>query len=239
MLSERFFVPQDKIERLSMIDGRKKLVTGTAVYVPVLSENFSGVRVATGLDHKQQLYYRVKESDNIGLISMYANIKKDELILWNTLHGNTLAEGQALFIGWVKTVARDSISTSNGIAYPSVNYHKHTHDTGRHAFGELDSLYDVQTHNGTSVITEKGTAVFFEKAGRNNIYYAFHNTSAKGTVIKIVNPGTGKTVFAKVLGPIPDTKQYANSIIGISSPAKDALGITDTKAWCELYYSPN
>jgi hypothetical protein len=58
-------------------------------------------------------------------------------------------------------------------------------------------------------------------------------------VIKVTNPGTGKSIFVKVLGPIPDTKQYAGSIIGIATAAKEALGVTDTKAWCELSYSPN
>ena len=240
MIAERFYTPVEKIERMSMIDGRKKLLTGSSVFIPVTTENFSGVKIAAGLDYKTQLYYKVKEQDNIALISMYAGIKKDELILWNSLKGNTLREGQPLFIGWIKIVPRDSINLENGIAYPSRRYNRiAAPDTAKHAFGELDSVYNVQTTNGTNTITEKGTAVFFDKTGKNDVCYAFHNTTQRGTIIKIMNPGTGKIVYAKVLGPIPETKLYANSIIGISSIAKDALGITDNKAWCELYYSPN
>jgi len=112
-------------------------------------------------------------------------------------------------------------------------------DTSKHQPGMLDSVYNVQTNFGSNTITEKGTAVFFEKAGKNDIYYAFHNTTQRGAIIKVVNPGTGKVIYAKVMGPMPETKQYTNCIIGISTPAKEALGITDNKAWCELYYSPN
>jgi hypothetical protein len=58
-------------------------------------------------------------------------------------------------------------------------------------------------------------------------------------VVKVFNPGSGKTIYVKVLGPLPDTKLYANSIIGISSGAKEALGVTDNRTWCELSYAAN
>ena len=57
--------------------------------------------------------------------------------------------------------------------------------------------------------------------------------------MKVFNPGTNKTIYVKILGPVPDTKLYANSIIGICDAAKEALGITDNKAWVELSYPAN
>ena len=240
MIANRFFTSQEKIEAASMVDGRKKLPVGTMLTIPLSKDNFHATREAEGMEHQEELYYRVREKDNIALIALLVGVQKKDIILWNSLHGNALQEGQALFIGWAKVVGRDSINLSNGIAYPSrKNRIVTTVDTAKHAFGELDSLYNMQTKNGTNIIAEKGTAVFFDKAGSNKIYYAFHNTSARGAVIKVVNPGTGRTIYVKVLGPIPDTKLYANCIIGICSGAKDALGITDNKGWVELSYTPN
>ncbi len=238
MLANRFHASQEKIESMSEVDGRKKLTPGTTLYIPVSNDNFTASKEASGIDHQEELYFRVGEKDNIALISMYAGVKKQEIIAWNSLHGNTLKEGQPVFIGWVKVVEKDSISLSNGLAYPSKKG-RVIADTGRHAFGELDSLYNIQTRNGSNVLNEKGTAVFFEKTGSNKIYFAFHNTTPRGAVIKVLNPGTGKAIYAKVLGPIPDTKQYANCVIGISNAAREALGVTDNKVWCELTYSPN
>jgi LysM repeat protein len=240
MLANRYFSKQDKIEAASMVDGKKKLQSGTTLTIPLSKENFSPTREAVGVQHQEEIYYRVKEKDNIGLISLLVGIQKKDLILWNSLHGNSLQEGQPLFIGWVKVVAKDSLSLKDGIAYPSKKIRaSHAVDTSKHAFGELDSAYNVQTRNGTNTISEKGTAAFFEKAGNNKVYYAFHNTSNRGTIIKVTDPGTSRTVYVKVLGPIPDTKTNANSIIVISNGAKEALGITDTKGWVELSYSPN
>ncbi len=239
MIANRFYAPQDKIESLSMVDGRKKLPVGTTLYIPVSPENFTASKEKAGLQHQQELYFRVGERDDLALVSMYAGVKKQDIVLWNGMRGNSLKQGQAVFIGWLKIVQKDSITMADGIAYPSRKGRVVNNDTGRHAFGELDSLYNVQTRNGTNVLNEKGTAVFFEKGGSNKIYFAFHSTTPRGAIIKVTNPGTGKTIYAKVLGPVPDTKQYANAVIGISSAAKEALGITEDKAWCELTYFPN
>ena len=161
--------------------------------------------------------------------------------MWNNLHGNTLVEGQPLFIGWVKMIGHDT--TENPLresAYPTVQKVVVAADTVKQRIpGGLDTVYNRQTNDGLNVLTEKGTAVFFEKAGKLGAYQAFHNGTPRGTVIKVFNPGSGKTIYVKVLGPVPDTKLYANSIIGICDAAKEALGITDSKAWVELSYPVN
>ncbi len=100
-----------------------------------------------------------------------------------------------------------------------------------------EQTYMSQTMDGQSVIAEKGPAVFFTAA--NNApksYYAFHNSARRGTIVKVFNPGTGKTVFVKVIGTIPATAQYHNSVIGISAAAKRELGIRENKMFCELSY---
>lgn len=107
-----------------------------------------------------------------------------------------------------------------------------------HEISAAEQLYLDQTANEQNVVTEKGAAAFFNmSASAKGTYYAFHNNAAKGTIIKVHNPGTGKTVFVKVLGPLPGTKQYANALIGISGAARAALGVRDMKAWCVLSYA--
>lgn len=89
---------------------------------------------------------------------------------------------------------------------------------------------------------DKGAAVFFDMPGKvktgKGKYYAFHNLARRGAIVKIHNPGTDKTIFAKVLGPMPVNEKYHNCIIGISAGAKAKLGATSDKMWCELSYAP-
>lgn len=210
---------------------------GEFVKIPIKRENFYINK--QNFKDLHDLYYRVVPKDEIGVLSTYAGVTKSQMRVWNNMKGNTLKEDDILFFGWVRMMSYDTANPGTFAAYPV--YRKVQTDTSVAARvpGNLDSVYEIQTSNGTNILTEKGTAVFFEKAGKNNIYYAFHNSSQRGSIIKVHNPSNGKTTYVKVLGPLPDTKQYANSIIGICNAAKEDLGVTDTKAWCELSYSPN
>lgn len=103
---------------------------------------------------------------------------------------------------------------------------------------EAGRVYLSQTYNGQSFTEEKGPAAFYDHKGASQVYYAFHNTAARGTIIKVINTGNGKYVFAKVLGPIPKTKLYHNCVIGISGNAKRELGVMGNKVWCSIQYAP-
>jgi LysM repeat protein len=238
MLAKRFYIQEAQLEDEGSM---KKLAENDVIYIPVNRENFMVTKPPPlSMKNVHELYYRVVSRDDIGIISNYSGITKAEMRVWNELRGNTLKPGQVLFIGWVKMMDKDTTDPSTFAAYP-IPKKKVVIDTSRNppVPGGLDTIYNAQTNNGLNVLTEKGTVVFFEKPGKSAIYYAFHNEASRGSIIKVYNPGSGKTVYVKVLGPLPDTKLYANSIIGISDGAKEALGINDNKAWCELSYAAN
>jgi hypothetical protein len=236
MLANRFYVTDEALDYANEVDAVKKMQPGSVINIPVSRQNYYVNKPNFGEYH--DLYYHVAPKDDITLIATYANVTRDQMRTWNNLHGNTLYTDQVLFVGWVKMVPYDTANLATFQAYPL--YKKKPAETIKQLVnGGLDTAYARQTNNGTNVLTEKGTAVFFEKQGRNNIYYAFHNATPRNSVIKVSNPGTGKTIYVKVMGPIPDTKAYANSIIGICNAAKEELGVTENKAWVEISYSAN
>lgn len=102
------------------------------------------------------------------------------------------------------------------------------------------ALYLSQTYNEESITEEKGPAAFYANNNglKSGFLYAFHNTAGKGKVIRVKNLNNGRIIYVKVLGPLPNTGLYHNAIIGISSKAKQALGATGERAWCELKYAP-
>jgi LysM repeat protein len=112
-------------------------------------------------------------------------------------------------------------------------------DTSKFKTSDAEMTYMKQTQNETKLQTEKGPAVFFDMTSgkTGSVFLGFHNNVARGTIIKVYNPGTGKAVFVKILGPLPETKQYYNSIMGISSDAKEALGIKENRLWCDLSFA--
>jgi hypothetical protein len=56
-------------------------------------------------------------------------------------------------------------------------------------------------------------------------YYALMNNATVGAIVKITDPGSGKSVYAKILGQLPDMKESAGLTIRISNAAAAELGV--------------
>ncbi|UYQ93985.1 LysM peptidoglycan-binding domain-containing protein [Chitinophaga horti] len=99
----------------------------------------------------------------------------------------------------------------------------------------FERIYDQQTEGGRDVTSEKGPGTWF-RANAQNKYYALHKSAPRGTIIKVTNPLNGRSVYAKVLDAIPQSKGNAGVIVKLSNSAQEALGITEARFFCELHY---
>ena len=120
------------------------------------------------------------------------------------------------------------------VAPPPVNQPKGVDFKG----GVFKNVYDEQT-KGNSLVTETGDGGIFKSTSgwQDGKYYCLHNTAAAGTILKIINNATGKSIYAKVLDLIPDIKQNGGLIIRISNAAASALGAGENKLYCTINYS--
>ena len=90
---------------------------------------------------------------------------------------------------------------------------------------------------GLNVTEEAGAAVFFDyKKVKPGFFYAFHNTAAPGSFIRIYNPASEQTVYAKVIGPIPPLKEYEKCIVALSGNASRALGTQYKTVFCKVTF---
>jgi hypothetical protein len=107
----------------------------------------------------------------------------------------------------------------------------------------LNSPYGInylqQTDSDSKVDSEKGAAVFFDAKvpAAKNVYYAFHNNTPRGTIIKVYFTNAQKFILVKVIGPIPDSKQYYGSIIAIGGFNKEQIKVQEDKTWCEIRFA--
>jgi hypothetical protein len=67
-------------------------------------------------------------------------------------------------------------------------------------------------------------------------YYALMNNVQVGTIIKVIAPATQKSVYAKVLGQLPDMKESDGLTIRISSAAATELNEPEGKFNVEVKY---
>jgi len=79
---------------------------------------------------------------------------------------------------------------------------------------------------GKSVTGQAG--IFKSASGwQDGKYYTLINNVPVGTIVKITNQGTGKSVYAKVLGQLPDMKESAGLTLRLSNAAAAELGVGD------------
>ena len=103
--------------------------------------------------------------------------------------------------------------------------------------GFFKSLYTEQTTN-KNVIEEIGTAAIFKTASgwEDGKYYCLHNTAPAGSVLKITNKATQKSVYAKVLDVIPDMEENTGILLRLSNAAADELGVGENNFEVILNY---
>ncbi len=107
-----------------------------------------------------------------------------------------------------------------------------------HSGGYFKKLYNKQSESGQE-IKESGNAGTFKSTSgwQDGKYYCFHNEALPGTILKITNNATNKTVYAKVLDAIPDIKQNTGLLIRLSNAAADELQVSDSKFDCSISYT--
>ncbi|MEI8278991.1 MAG: LysM peptidoglycan-binding domain-containing protein [Bacteroidota bacterium] len=255
-VSQRFHVPTAVLADANGLTYQEDITGNKKVVVPVGEYNRLSSAPLNSRDGVP-LYYKTQAHDNLNRIARSSHVSQSVLVQWNELSGNSISANQILLVGWVRCDACQGVKSEQNVK-PSTTVTKQpvVETIKSKNKGEtvqlipvkkkIDTLskmpepqrtYTKQTDNGKNVTTEKGSVAFFNMgAGNDTVYYAFHNVTPKGTIIKVYIPGTDKTVYVKVLGPVPATKQYYNCIIAISSNAKTTLNISDSKGWAELTY---
>jgi hypothetical protein len=264
-LSRMYHAPPSMITDINRLDYKTELSAGSVVDIPLGVYNHINEQPEY-MNDMRPLYYTAQGREEMGRIVRITGVPQRKIEKWNNLPDNLVRPGQELMVGWilfdatpVKSSVKEpeeitrtrgdwstrAVSERNEIELPERSLDLHPGDTSfvikkvdtTPVLNPEEELYKSQTLNEQRVITEKGPAVFFTgAAGSQKAFYAFHNTAARGAIIKVFNPGTGKTVYVKVIGRIPGTAQYYNSIIGISAAAKRELKVREDKMFCEISY---
>jgi hypothetical protein len=108
-----------------------------------------------------------------------------------------------------------------------VNNYAATHSNG----GYFSADYTGSSKSGSGMAgTFKSTSGWTD--GK---YYALMNGIAVGTIIR-VSGSNGKTVYAKVLGQLPDMKESTGLLIRISNAASAELGLGEGKFPVDIKY---
>jgi LysM repeat protein len=200
---------------------------------PVVSGTPSNVTASVAADAGIQ-QYKVSAGETLYSIAKRFNTSVDEIVKLNNLPSSTAVSGQLLKIKLNSAtpppipVAPPIIAKRDSVSYSSPQDSINAVKFGANRFG----LYEK---------AEKGIAVSMTEEGLDpSKKLALHRTAPVGTVIKITNPMTGKTTFAKVVGRFTDSESTKDAIIVVTKNVSDSIGALDKRVHVNISYgSPN
>lgn len=107
--------------------------------------------------------------------------------------------------------------------------------------GSDETIQIQKNRYGITEKNEKGVAVWISDENLDNSKsYALHSLAPIGTIVKISNPMTNRSVFAKVVGKYTENETTKDVIIVINKAVAEALGALDKRFLVNITYGlPN
>jgi LysM repeat protein len=184
--------------------------------------------------------YKVSSGETLYSISKRFGTTVDDITRLNNLSSTNLAPGQVLLI-------RSGVQTPPPApSAPPVTYNTPTvairDSTNPASIGKDSADRHLNANKfGLYEKNEKGVATWIDDPSLDpNKKLVLHRTAPIGTVIKITNPMTNRTTFAKVVGTFADNADTKDVIIVMTKNVANSLGALDKRFHVTISYgSPN
>lgn len=186
-----------------------------------------------------EVTHAVKKGETLFSISRFYGVSISEIKRLNGILNEGIVEGKTLIIK--KATAEASDSAAGTIVTPP------TDSTG--ASLQTDEIFlstkaskSIQTirpkDGGKSYlqVSESGVADWAEASWGDGHYYCLHKSAPLGTIIKLTDNETGKSIYLKVVGSLSQAEQPA-LIIRSSNFARINLGLSDKPFLAGITYS--
>jgi LysM repeat protein len=202
--------------KLSSVD------VGTKVRVPI--PNGAIIRYKTK-DFKSwkyvPVYFRVQKGDNLFKIAKTLfHQPVDSVLAKNKLTNKTLSDGQLLHVGWMSVAGIPDSVRLKSRRTVSPDYNK-----------------GIFVKQGGKSHEQKGVAVWQKKGSMKTESYCLHRTAKIGSMVEITNPMKSRSIYAKVIGKIPDNSQGHEVIILLAPMVAKSLGAVDERFYVKIKYT--
>lgn len=167
--------------------------------------------------------HTVVSGETLFSIASRYNARVEDLITWNALSSNNLKDGQLLKVG------RGPAEASNVPVYGSSRVVSSVEEMNK-------ELENTASSGGFKNINENGQAELIEGTGGHKKYLVLHRTAPVGTIMRIKNEENDVTIFARVVGVLPETGDNEKLIIKLSQAAFDQLKAVNGRFPVEIMY---
>lgn len=167
--------------------------------------------------------HEVKSGETLFSIANQYQARVEDLITWNALTSNNVRVGQTLKVG------RGEVGPST---VPIVGTPRVVSDAD-----EMNIPANPDNASGGfKNIKETGQAELIEGTGGHKKYLVLHRTAPVGTIMRIKNEENDVTIFARVVGTLPETGDNSKLVIKLSQAAYDQLKAVNPRFPVEVMY---
>lgn len=166
--------------------------------------------------------HEVRSGETLFSISKQYNAKVEEVIRWNGLSSNNLKVGQVIKVGRAEPAPSQ---------VPIVGEPKVVTDVE-----EMHEVPDGASSGGFKNISEMGQAEVIPGTGGHKKYLVLHRTAPVGTIMRVRNEENDVTIFARVVGVLPETGDNSKLVIKLSQAAYDQLKAVNPRFPVEVAY---
>ncbi len=175
--------------------------------------------------------YKVSAGETLYAIAKRFNSTVEDITKLNNLTSTTVSPGQVLQIkSGTADVPPPAVVSTPVIA---------TRDSTNPPVNGIDSAERKlnATRYGLFEKSEKGVATWIDDASLDPVKkLVLHRTAPIGTVIKITNPMTSKTTFAKVVGRFSDNETTKDVILIMTKNVAESIGALDKRIHVTISY---
>ncbi|RZS98495.1 LysM peptidoglycan-binding domain-containing protein [Cecembia calidifontis] len=173
--------------------------------------------------------HTVAQGETLFSIARAYDAKVENLINWNSLSSNNLTVGQKLKVGR-EPESNVPVVTSS---VPIVVNNQRTE--GQLAVPKPE-ISNPSASTAYKNIKETGLAEVIEGTGNHKKYLVLHRTAPVGTIMRVRNEENDITIFARVVGKLPDTGDNSRLVIKLSKAAYDQLRAVNARFPVEIAY---
>lgn len=176
-----------------------------------------------------KVYYKVKQGETFYRLSnTYFKMPIETIQKMNKLPADAILKtGQTLHVGWLSRAGiPDSLRRYNGLT--GVLLEKNN---------ENKQKYDTNLATKKELLSE-GAAYWLkgERFSDNTSLSVMMNGQPIGAIIRIENPMSGRVVYAKVIGAVPENSDVNGAIVVLSPTLAYALGAIDARFFVKVNY---
>lgn len=169
------------------------------------------------------LAHAVKQGETLFSIANLYGSSVEDLIQWNALNSNNLKVGQSLKV-------KKNVSSPSSLPTSSEEEKVMSIDT------QITNTSTPMVPTGFTNTKEMGLAELIEGTSGHTKYLVLHRTAPVGSVIRVKNEENELTIFARVVGVLPDIGDNSKLLIKLSQAAFDQLKAVNPRFPVEIAY---